>query len=73
MPTLAGCDPILDIDGAFFPAWLVCLILGLTGTALLRLVFVRRGLEDHLKPLPIVYASLAIFLTVSLWLLFYRT
>lgn len=70
---LSGCDPILDIDGAFFPAWIVSLALGSAGAVVARIFFVRWEIEEHLRPLPLVYGSLALSITLSLWLIFYRT
>ena len=70
---LCGCDPIVSIQGAFFPAWLFCLLAGVAGTVLLRFVFAQRGLEEHMGPLPLLYTSLATLLSVALWLIFYRT
>lgn len=70
---LSGCDPILDIDGAFFPAWIVSLVLGIAATAVARTFFVRWEIEEHLRPLPVVYGCLALSFTLSLWLIFYRT
>jgi hypothetical protein len=71
--TLAGCDPIIEIQGTFFPAWLLCMIVGVVLTVALRPLFVRLGIEPHLGPLPLVYASLAVLLTLGTWLLFFRT
>lgn len=70
---LAGCDPIIEIQGTFFPAWLLCMIVGVAATVALRPLFVRLGLEPHLGPLPLVYASLAVLLTLGTWLVFFRT
>ena len=69
----AGCDPIIEIQGTFFPAWLLCMIVGVVLTVALRPLFVRLGLEPFLGPLPLVYTSLAVLLTLGTWLLFFRT
>jgi hypothetical protein len=68
-----GCAPIVNIEGSFFPAWLLCLLLGLVVTAALRPVLARSGLEPHLGPLLLVYPCLCLFLTFSIWLVFYRS
>jgi hypothetical protein len=70
---VAGCDPVFDIGGSFFPSWMVCLIVGVVLAAGLRLVLVRIGVEPHLGPLPLVYGCLAALLTMSTWLVFFRT
>lgn len=69
----AGCDPVIEIQGTFFPAWLLCMIVGVVLAVALRPVFLRLGLEPHLGPLPLIYPSLAVLLTLAVWLLFFRT
>lgn len=68
-----ACDPILDIDGAFFPAWMLCMILGVGLTFAFYPLFVRMGIESHLGPPIVIYPSLALFLTLATWLIFFRT
>ena len=65
-------DPLFDIEGAFFPSWMLCLLLGLIAAVVLRLLFARVGLEPHLGPLAVVYPCLALLLSMSVWLLFFR-
>jgi YtcA-like protein len=69
----AGCDPIIEIQGTFFPAWLLCMIVGVALTVALRPLFVRLGIEPFLGPLPLIYTSLAVLLTLGAWLLLFRT
>ena len=69
---LQGCDPIISIDGAFFPAWMVSLITGIIGAALIRQGLVRWDIDPHIAPRVVVYPCLALLLTVSFWLLLYR-
>ena len=68
-----GCDPVLDVDGAFFPAWMLCMILGVGLTFAFYPLFVRMGIESHLGPPVLIYPSLALFLTLAAWLIFFRT
>jgi len=69
----AGCDPIINIQGSFFPAWLVCMVVGLALTAVGRQVFVMAKLEPHLGPLTLIYPSLWVLVTLLIWLAFYHT
>ena len=69
----AGCDPIVSIEGSFFPAWLVCMVAGIALTALLRKLFAVTRIEPHLGPLLLIYPSLWIATTLVLWLALYRT
>jgi hypothetical protein len=68
---LAGCDPVVDLEGAFFPAWMLCLLAGVVGAALLRPLLARSGLEPHLGPLPLIYACLVLLLSFAAWLTFF--
>jgi hypothetical protein len=70
---VAGCDPLLDIDGSFFPAWMLCLIVGVTLTIIARQLLARAGLEPHLGPLIVIYPSLGLLVTLVTWLVLYRT
>jgi hypothetical protein len=69
----SGCDPILDIDGSFFPAWMVCLAVGFVLTVAARSLFARSGVEPHLGPLLLIYPSLALLITLLTWLALYRS
>lgn len=64
-------DPLIDLEGAFFPAWMLCLLIGIVAAVALRLLFARLGLEPHLGPLPLIYTCLALLLAMSTWLLFF--
>jgi hypothetical protein len=68
----ASCDPLIDVAGAFFPAWILCIAVAIVVTALFRLVFERTGIERALGPLLILYPSLATTLALAFWLLFFR-
>ena len=68
-----GCDPVINVFGSFFPAWVVCMVAGTALTLALRPLFVALGLERHLGPLLLVYPSLGLLLTMLTWLVFFRT
>ena len=70
---LAGCDPVFDVEGAFFPSWMLCLTIGILATAALRPLFAVSGLEPHLGPLPLIYSSLALLISFVTWLTFFPT
>jgi hypothetical protein len=71
-PTLAGCDPVVNIAGADFPSWLLCLIVGAVLTAVVRPVFVKLRLEPYLGPLLVVYLSLTVLLACATYLMFFN-
>jgi len=69
-----GCSraPTFNILGSFFPAWILCGIVGILLAVVVRLYFVRIKLEDQLlAPLILVYPCLTAFFTFTLWLVFF--
>ncbi|HVN29868.1 MAG TPA: YtcA family lipoprotein [Candidatus Binataceae bacterium] len=69
---LAGCDPVVNIAGANFPAWLLCAIVGGILAAILRPVFAATRLEPYLGPLLVIYPSLAVMLACIVYLMFFN-
>jgi len=69
---VSSCDPVFDVEGAFFPSWMLSLLVGVLLTVVLRLAFLRIGLEPYLGPLPLVYTCLALLLTMTTWMLFFH-
>jgi drug/metabolite transporter (DMT)-like permease len=69
---LSGCDPVINIAGADFPSWLVCLVVGGILTAILRPMFLRLRLEPHMGPPLLVYLCLALLLSCLTYLMFFN-
>ena len=71
--TSVGCSraPSLNILGSFFPAWILCGVVGILLTVVARILFVRANFEKELSPLILVYPCLAAFFTFSIWLVFF--
>jgi len=67
----AGCDPLLNVAGSFFPAWMIATVLGVALTVAVRYVFAAARLEPHLGPTVLIYTSLGLLLTVVAWLVLY--
>ena len=68
-----GCSraPSFNILGSFFPAWILCGVIGVLLAAAVRVLFVRLNFERELSPLIVVYPCLAALFTFSIWLLFF--
>ena len=43
-----GCDPIVSVQGSFFPAWMLCIVIGIGLTVPVRYLFILTRLEPHL-------------------------
>ena len=69
---LAACDPVVNIAGANFPAWLLCAIVGAVLAVAFRAVFVASWIEPYLGPLLLIYPCLAILLGCATYLIFFN-
>ena len=71
---LAGCQhaPSVDVLGSFFPAWLLCLALGILLAAGTRFLLLAVHLEDALSPPIVMYPCLTALFTFGLWLLIFH-
>ena len=69
--TACSRAPSFNILGSFFPAWILCGVIGILLTVGVRVLFVRANFEQELSPLILVYPCLAAFFTFSIWLLFF--
>jgi hypothetical protein len=69
---LTGCGraPSFDILGSFFPAWMVCMAVGLGLTAAFRWLLSRMRIAVAAPIL--TYPSLTALITMALWLAFFR-
>ncbi len=61
--------PSFDILGSYFPAWLICLALGVVLTAVTRWLLLRFQI-GVVFPI-VVYPSLTALFAFAMWLLFY--
>jgi hypothetical protein len=64
--------PQINIIGSFFPSWMLCALIGIVTALFGRLLFIRTGLDPYVGPRALVYSSLAIFVTLVLWVAFFR-
>lgn len=68
---LAGCDPLVNIEGAFFPAWLISGVAGLVCMVVTWSMLRRFGIDEHLPLRSLSYISMLIMYTTVTWLVFY--
>ena len=65
--------PQINIIGSFFPSWMLCAVIGIVAALLGRWLCVRAGLDPYMGPPPLIYSSLAIVVTLVLWMAFFRS
>jgi hypothetical protein len=68
---LTGCarSPSFNVLGSYFPGWIACMVAGILGTALVRLVLNRLQWEQKLPALPLFYFSIALLIACLIWLI----
>ena len=64
--------PQINIIGSFFPSWMLCLLIGIVAALVVRRLLVRAGIDPYVGPRALVYPSLAILVTLVLWVAFFR-
>jgi hypothetical protein len=62
----------IDILGSYFPAWMICIVSGLTLTLLAHWIVQVCHLKTYLGPAPLIYSCLMIVFTFATWILFYQ-
>ena len=58
-----GCglmtSPSLPFYGAYFPSWLLCAVLGILASVLVRFLLIRLGIDEGIPFRTLVYIALA--------------
>jgi hypothetical protein len=62
----------VDILGSYFPAWMVCILSGVTLTLIAHWIVQVGNLKPYIGPAPLVYSCLMIIFTFATWILFYQ-
>jgi hypothetical protein len=70
---LPACDPLLSVEGSFWPAWIICILAGLAVSMALMWQLVRLRLAQWLGPPLIIAPCLWALCTFSIWLVFFAT
>ena len=64
--------PQINVIGSFFPSWMLCAAIGIVLAVLARHLFLRLGVDPYLGPRALVYPSLALLVTLVLWVTLFR-
>jgi len=65
-------SPTVDILGSYFPAWMVCIVSGVTLTLITRWIIRAYHLERYASPAPLIYTCLTVIYTFLTWIIFYQ-
>jgi hypothetical protein len=65
-------SPTVDILGSYFPAWMVCIVSGLTLTLVVHWIIQVCNLKPYVGPAALIYSCLMLIFTFATWILFYQ-
>jgi hypothetical protein len=69
---LASMVPSINLLGAFFPAWMACVLIGIALTLVSRRLLTAAAVEPWIGPKALVYPALALAFTLGTWVGFFR-
>ena len=64
-------SPTQDLFGSYFPAWMLCAVLGVAAAVIIRQILVLAGINDYIVVPLLTYAGLAVSGTLLAWLLWF--
>jgi hypothetical protein len=65
-------SPTVDVLGSYFPAWMVCILSGLTLTLVVHWIVQILNLRPYVGPPPLIYLCLMIIFTFATWIVYYQ-
>jgi hypothetical protein len=68
---ISGCSPTWGIGGAYFPAWLVCMVAGLVLALAARYLLIVSGIDRWVRPRVLAYPAIAVAFTLLVYLIFF--
>jgi len=70
---ISGCSysPTQDLFGSYFPAWMLCAVLGIIAAVIIREIIGVTGINDYVVAPLLTYAALAVSATLLVWLFWF--
>lgn len=66
---LTACDPLVSLQGSFWPPWIIAMLMAFPMTTLMHVALTRLGLKGRLGPVLIIYPALWTLMTCMAWLI----
>jgi hypothetical protein len=68
---VSGCSsaPSRSILGSYFPSWMICVLVAMCLTIVVRAVLAKVGIEDELPAPIVVYLAFTLAFSFAFWLL----
>ena len=64
-------SPLFNILGSYFPGWMLCLLLGILFSVLIRVVVRKWKADEFMEPALVTYVAMTMFFTFTLWLVMF--
>ena len=70
---VAACSysPTMNLLGSYFPAWMLCAVIGIVASVIIRQILAVAGINDYVIAPLLTYAGLAVSATLLAWLLWF--
>jgi hypothetical protein len=70
---VAACSytPTMDLLGSYFPAWMLCAVVGIVAAVIIRQILAVAGINDYVVAPLLTYAGLAVSATLLAWLIWF--
>jgi hypothetical protein len=70
---VAACSyaPTMDLLGSYFPAWMLCAVVGIVASVIIRQILAVAGINDYVVAPLLTYAGLAVSATLLAWLFWF--
>jgi hypothetical protein len=69
--TACSYSPTMDLLGSYFPAWMLCAVIGIVAAVIIRQILAVAGINDYVVAPPLTYVALAVSATLLAWLLWF--
>jgi YtcA family len=69
--TACNYAPTMDLFGSFFPAWMLCAVVGIVGAIIVRQILAVARISDYVVAPLLTYAGLALSATLLSWLIWF--
>jgi hypothetical protein len=64
-------SPTMDLLGSYFPAWMLCAVIGIVAAVIIRQILAVAGINEYVVAPLLTYAGLAVSATLLAWLLWF--
>jgi YtcA family len=70
---VGGCStsPAQNMFGSFFPAWMLCVAVGILGAVVARQILIAGGIHRYVVAPPLTYLCIAVDGTLLVWLIWF--